>query len=435
MRQFIRLFTCLVLAAVTACSSAVIGALAAQTESIAETTFTCIEDVDAAVQKIFSDNKETIIAYARQLNDLNIDDAYYTYYCGSCGPTSKALQKVLADNGIYVEERKQNVNTEMHAYNLMRVSFDGGETVTNIVIDPTYKQTMRDYFRKLLSSDSAEEIDRAIESADLPDVNVFEFGDKAALDERINSCLDLQGLPHFDVTPTFGYYEPVAYPEYELQATYDTFLTPAQLAQIRDTGHLNKPFSSDLFLTSADGSLRYPMIYESNGIYTCLIQSKDFGGQYAKKFTVQDENGSVIYGGADGLDVSGYYSYHFSYCSRKQQQFLSRCDTPFTVSCCDPAMLLRIDVRAGVDAPVINLLPVHVHLRGDLNDDGVIDEKDIALAESGTLSYLAGCSMDSDSSLAQLKAYVATGEEPSGKIGLPFYSFTISSFCPLLLEI
>lgn len=371
MNRIINIITSVVLAALTCCS-AVSTAFAAAPAEQAAVSFHSIDEVDEAIQRIFHDHYDELYEMASAGGKLSeVAPEYFTYYWGSCGPMSRAFQKVLADNGIYVEERKQNVNTEMHAYNLMRVSFDGGNTVTNLIIDPTYKQTMRTYFANSLGCSTDAEIDEAIKRAELPDVLVFEFGNRAMLDSKLNAVLSSHHLPHYDVTATINFYENRPYPETELQATYDQYLSPDQIAQVQRIGSLNKPYDEPLYLTGStdNGTVRYPMTYSDNGIYTCLIRRDDFGAapetpweyvSYTGSFTVNDAQGRVLYGaGGGGADVTGYYCYNFNIYANKPEVFLAKdSEEPFTIHCDSEYMLVRIDMRAGIDAPVIVLLPV-----------------------------------------------------------------------------
>lgn len=457
MRKILKAIISITLAALMLCTASA-GAFAAQTTENAtgqtaaaagdtELAFHSIDEVDAAIQTIYHDNADTLYQMAQSLATLSVKPEYFTYYCGSCGPMSKSFQKVLADNGILVEVRKQNVNTEMHAYNLMRVSFDGGQTITNIIIDPTYKQTMRYYFQQQCGSSVDDDIDQAIAASGLPDVLVFEYGDTAALDAKLNGYLSAKGLPHFDVSETTNYYEPTAYPEYEIQGTYDTFLTDQQIDEIHHSGKLNKPFDTDLYLTSADGTQRYPMTYEDNGIYSCMISQSDFPQSQQNTFTIRDDSGNVLYGAGNMTDITGYYSYNYSYMSRKTEAFLSAdAKDPFNIICSNQDMMVHIDMRARLDAPLIVLMPLTKHLHGALDYDNVIDSNDVFILKAADFVPLTayqrysadffGNHTITKKNVTALREYIAHSRNLKGNVGQPFYEFSISNgfFVPLYFE-
>ena len=48
----------------------------------------------------------------------------------------------------------------------------------------------------------------------------------------------------------FSFYENREYPEYELQDTYDLYLTPEQIDKVHSSGKLNQPYEGDLILTA-----------------------------------------------------------------------------------------------------------------------------------------------------------------------------------------
>lgn len=360
-----------VLTALTIAAACVIPAFAAEnrTSAVAEdcaVEFKSIDEVDAAIQAIYADNEEEILRMAMSLSILKVEPRYFAYYFGSCGPVSKAFQKVLADNHIYVEERKAKINTEVHAYNLLRVSFDGGDTVTSIIIDPTYKQTMRDYFQKSLNLTTDSQIDEAILAADLPKVNVFAFGKGEQYDAKINGYLEKLGMPRFDIEKTMGYYEPTAYPEYELQMTYNTFLTEEQIEKIHNAGKLNKPLDGDLFFNGENGE-NLPFHYSENGIYSCLVSGDAFSTTDDLTFTVCDDGGSAVFGASDENVLTGYYSYQFGLITgRKQQSLLQKGSAlPVKINLRGTQnMLVRIDMRAGADNPIICLIPVETICTG-----------------------------------------------------------------------
>jgi hypothetical protein len=67
----------------------------------------------------------------------------------NCGPASIALQKILADRGIYAEARVNDKYTMDHEYLLYRAKLQDGQTV-DIVIDPTYRQFLFNYTNRQL---------------------------------------------------------------------------------------------------------------------------------------------------------------------------------------------------------------------------------------------------------------------------------------------
>ena len=104
------------------------------------------------------------------------------------------------------------------------------------------------------------------------------------------------------------------------------------------------------------------MSYSENGIYTCLIKKSDFVDN-SDKFVITDSKGNLIYGtpvGCKDCEVSAYHPYQFSMFYNKKAIFLSNNNSDsFKINCSEDNMLVRIDMRAGINSPVIVLLPAN----------------------------------------------------------------------------
>lgn len=371
----------------------------------AETTepvFESIEEIEATLNEIFTANEPEIVDMIKEQRMQSVDDKYVTLY-SNCGPTSVAFQKVLFDNGIYAEDRKAPYETSLygssgHEYNLIRINFGGDkDKVTNVVADCTYRQFMRTYFSNVLTerlgtNPTDSQIDEAMLDTKLPMVLVFEYGDYESLDAKINSLLRESGYttPYSVNSSLKNNYELFAYPPQQFQKTYSKYLTNSQKEKIINSGLLNEPFETDLYIrNSQDSTKAVELEYKGNGVYQCVITTENLGVANNEdfSFTIADENGNTVYGAAENSEMlTPYYSYSYNFMMCKAQVFLNSNSVESIKAnmyyCNTNSVIIRIDVRAGVTSPLITMYEVgSARIYGDVDNDSKVTVKDVTVIQ------------------------------------------------------
>lgn len=261
---------------------------------------------------------------------------------------------------------------------------------------------MRSYFETALEESSgfkptANQIDEALLNSQLPTVLVFEFGDLESLDAKINSLLSESGYTtHFSVSQIMVNYEMFAYPDQALQkfTSKPEYLTISQKEKLRNNGLLNKPFETDLYVNnSADNSNVAKFEYKSNGIYQTFLSIEDLGVANNEdfSFTIADENGNTVYGVEENTRTLDPFSmYDSTLISNKEQVFLNGSLTgsiKANMTYCN-SVILRIDMRAGVNNPLISMFGVNTiygptgpigtdtRIYGDVDNDNTVTISD-----------------------------------------------------------
>lgn len=407
--------------------------------------FADIADLDKCIQKIFTANEERIISLAKKsINKTELaggSDRYATMYT-NCGPISYGFQRILLDTGIICEMRRtpysDNSGSGGHQLLMARVNF-GEDTskVTNVLIDPTYRQFLRTDVEKACETSSNGLIDEAFEKSAFPDVFVYEYGNTTDCTEKLKQFGAKSGYPTlFSAEYTYMYSTVggFSYPLQEFMDAKSPFLTNAEYDLIRYYGTLDKPFEQDIFLDGSWAEAPIQLTYRDNGIYECFIPASDITENGS--FTVVDGNGTVLYGASsayDELSFSWKSSYGIMY--SKPVMYLnstSKTALKLVSSSSASGYYIRIDMRAGIDAPSIVLFDAQKTMYGDVNTDGVVDDADVALMEK----YLAGdlqfsnvgkltanvfeAESITDACIDDMKAYIA-GRAHEGRTGQTMY--------------
>ncbi len=336
---------------------------------------------DEVINKIFIAKEKEIAARIKEQRPQSTEDKYVTL-CENCGPTSIALQKVLADLGIYCEVRRTiyTYNEQFgmsHEYCLMRVNYGNDYSeVHNLIVDPTNRQYLRESFKNNLSDISGGEasesdVDYALLNSGLPAVLVFDYSDKKSAEDKIKECLanSEYGVDFYDDFVNFAYENNCySYPEQILMMCYDRGLTEDQFKAVKEAGKLNKPFEQDLYINCSWSDEKLPLEYKSNGIYQCFIPADklpDYEYGVNNTITISDSENNVIFGANENnyLYSSNAFSYNYI---PKGQIFLNRESENSLIwnitkdSLVD--VVVQIDMRAGLSNPLITAYPAKEYI-------------------------------------------------------------------------
>ena len=407
--------------------------------------FADIADLDKCIQKIFAANEKEIIRLAKKsihaTELVGGSDRYATMY-SNCGPTSYGFQKVLLDIGIICEIRRtpyyDTSGSFGHQLLMIRANF-GGDTskVTNVLIDPTYRQFLRTAMGIACGTSDNAQIDEAFEQSAFPDVFVYEYGNATDCTDMLKQFGTTSGYPTmFSAEYSYMYCTigGFSYPLQEFTDAKSPLLTNAEYDLIRYYGTLDKPFEQDIFLDGSWTEEHIQLTYRDNGIYECYIPASDITENGS--FTVVDGNGTVLYGASSAyeelsfssqLDYAGFY--------RKPVMYLnstSKIALKLVYNSCANGYYIRIDMRAGIDAPSIVMLNAKKSMYGDINTDGVVDDTDVALMEKclageQPLDYYGKFTANvfeaesiTDACIDDMKAYIA-GQTHRGRTGQTLY--------------
>jgi len=361
--------------------------------------FADMSDLENCVQKIFTANEEKIVSLAKQ--SINVtelaggSDQYATMYM-NCGPISYGLQKVLLDTGIICEVRRHPYSNSLggHQALMTRVNF-GGDTskVTNVIIDATYRQFFRTDMQQACGAGAASDVqvDEAFENSAFPDVFVYEYGNSAECKGKLTKYRVESGFE--TAFPAESSYEHVtiggfSYPLQEFTDAKSSILTNAEYDLVRNYGTLDKPFKNDIFLDGSWTEENIKLTYRQNGIYECFIPATDITENGS--FTVVDNHGTVIYGASSEYDeLSFSKSFNYTMQSNKPVMYLNSTSSTALKLVYDSyafGYYIRIDMRAGIEAPSIVMLDARKSMYGDVNLDGIVDNNDVALMQA----YVAG---------------------------------------------
>ena len=337
------------------------------------------------INKIFVAKEKEIVAHVKQQRPRPTEDKYVTL-CENCGPTSIALQKVLADLGIYSEVRRtiylNNGNMGMtHEYCLIRANYGNDYSqVHNLIVDPTNRQYLRDSFKRNLKKingyePSEAEIDYALLNSCLPPVLVFDYADKQYAGEKVKAYLNkgIYGESFYDDNFCAYAYENnlYTYPEQILMMCYDRGVTAEQFKAIKEAGKLNKPYEQDLYINGSWSDEKIPLEYKSNGIYQCYIPAEKLPKyQYGvnNTATITDIDGNVIYGADEGSNLYISTAMNYTYIPKRLVYLDNETNSPINWNVNKDSnynVLVQIDMRAGVDKPLITAYPANEHINGD----------------------------------------------------------------------
>lgn len=260
--------------------------VAASTEEspYSEAAFHDLSELETTVEALYNENYPEIAQKIKEIRGgsfAEMADEILTLYYGSCGPASIAFQKVLIDNNIYTETRMDSQMYPAHEYNLLRARLADG-TVKFVLIDGSYRQFMRDYFKKQLAEDTGKqpyeitdsEVDEAILATSLPNVLIFDFNDKQEAIGKIKAVLgediDASAYDWMDRS-----YESQPYPEPALQEIHTRYLTDSDITRLNTGIPFDKPFESALYLRGSwdNFSSRREIEYMGNGVYQLDLMS------------------------------------------------------------------------------------------------------------------------------------------------------------------
>lgn len=358
--------------------------------------FANIEDLDKCIQRIFTANEEIIISLAKKsINATELvggSDRYATMY-PNCGPISYGFQRILLDTGIICEMRRTPYVTGGsdhfgHQLLMIRVNF-GGDTsmVTNVLIDPTYRQFLRTDMGKACETSSNGLIDEAFEKSAFPDVFVYEYGNATDCTEKLKQFGTNSGYPTMFSAEYIYMYSTIggfSYPLQEFTDEKSPLLTNAEYDLIRYYGTLDKPFEQNIFLDGSWAEAPIQLTYRNNGIYECFIPATDITENGS--FTIVDSNGAVLYGASSAYDELSFSSkYNYTEQPNKSVMYLnstSNTALKLVYSSSANGYFIRIDMRAGIDAPSIVMLDAQKTMYGDVNVDGVVDNTDVVLMQA-----------------------------------------------------
>lgn len=358
--------------------------------------FADIADLENCIQKIFTANEEEIINLGKKsINVTELSgglDKYATMH-ENCGPISNGLQKVLLDTGIICELRRSPYSDSTgsfgHVALMIRTNF-GGDTskVTNVIIDPTYRQFLRTDMQKACGFSTAGDVqvDEAFENSAFPEILVYEYGNSTERKEKMMRYRVESGFETAFSVEDYYMYDTIgsfSYPLQEFVGAKTSILTNAEYDLIRNYGKLDKPFEHDIFIDGSWTEENLKLTYRENGIYECFIPTTDIVENGS--FTVVDNNGTVIYGAASEYDeLSISKSFNYTMYSNKPVMYLDSTSSTALKLVYDGysfGYYIRIDMRAGIESPSIVMLDAKKSMYGDVNLDGVVDNNDVVLMQ------------------------------------------------------
>ncbi len=394
--------------------------------------------VDEVINKIFIAKEKEIAAHIKQQRPQPTEDKYITLY-ENCGPTSIALQKVLADLGIYSEVRRTIYASKeemgmTHEYCLMRVNYGNDYSeVHNLIVDPTNRQYLRESFERNLKKingyePSKAEIDYALLNSGIPAVLVFEYSNMESAGEKIKEYLNQgeYGESFYDGFCNYAYENSLySYPEQTLMMCYDRGVSGKQFKAIEKSGKLNQPYDNDLYLSTSWSEEKIPLEYKSNGMYQCYIpveKQPDYKEGVQETATITDADGNIIYGINDENCFGISLSFEYGFMPKRQMFLNSENKSQINWGINKTANLntvVQIDMRAGVDNPLITAYPANEYKYGDINLDGDINILDATLLQMyvaknkilGTASLTAADVYDNGEinikNVTEIQSYVA----------------------------
>ncbi len=357
--------------------------------------------VEEVINKIFTAKEIEIVDRIKKQRQQDVEDKYVTLR-ENCGPASIALQKVLADLDIYCEVRRAvyNYNEGMgmsHEYCLLRVNYgDDFDKVHNLIVDPTNRQYLRDAFSRNLKKNfgytpSDADIDYALLNSCLPSVLVFDYSDINSGNEKVKAYLNKgeYGESFYDDYFCMYAYENnrYSYPEQILMMCYDRGVTAKQFKAIKEAGKLNKPYEQELYINSRWNGEKTPLEYKSNGIYQCCIsvdKLPEYNFDDKNTVTITDINDNIIYGANEESELYTSSAVSYNYMAKNFIYLNDEIKNPLKWNIyrdSNTDVVVQIDMRTGVDKPLITAYPAKAYKYGDINLDGDINILDATLLQ------------------------------------------------------
>lgn len=204
-------------------------------DSSAEPVFADVTSAKAYLSAVITENQPKLARMIReqryQINmNLSDDELFLTK---NCGPASIALQKILADGGIYAEARVNSRDTMDHEYLLYRALLADGTTV-DVVIDPTYRQFLFNYTNRQMFKDfrggtiDDQTVRDRIKAYGLDEVLIVEWSE---LDRTLASLSSK--LPEFDAATDMRFAYEKGVIDSSQQREHREYLTDAQITRLR----------------------------------------------------------------------------------------------------------------------------------------------------------------------------------------------------------
>jgi hypothetical protein len=201
----------------------------------AEPVFADIASAKVYLSAVITENRPKLARMIREQRyqiNMNLSDDEL-FLSKNCGPASIALQKILADRGIYAEARVNSRETMDHEYLLYRAPLADGTTV-DVVVDPTYRQFLFNYTnRQMFKNFRGGTIDDQtvrdkIKAYGLDEVLIVEW---AELDRTLASLSSK--LPEFDAGAEMRFAYEKGAVDSSQQREHREYLTEAQITRLR----------------------------------------------------------------------------------------------------------------------------------------------------------------------------------------------------------
>ena len=359
--------------------------------------FKNIDELRKAVIEIYNDNYDELVEIAHRVRSFECDDKYITYY-SNCGPCSTALQSILYDNSI-VTETTIGGKRDDHIFNFYRTAFTDSEgTISNIIIDTTYKQYVTSYYTQIgLSFDDMAE--------ELPPVLVYEYGNKEEMTAQLSGALNSIDEASFTSmcntlfnNQYFYQYLPQDFQELDFKPTMN--YTSEFLDAIRNKSgfYEHSPYEK-LQLNSTENNCQKEFIYDNNGVYRCYISSNEVA-LFSSGFNIINQKSDIVFGAKENTDTLRLIP---NYPSSKSEDDVKLMDKnsqnllTLNTQGIELPILVSVDFRAGENSPAIYAYTVGKQLSyGDVNLDNTVDimdatylQKVLAKSESFSLDVFS----------------------------------------------
>lgn len=322
--------------------------------------YNSIDEIKQKINNIFQSNKAQIIKMVKEIKDLQCKDEAYMLRYGSCGVSSIVFQKILIDNGIYVETRMDSQMYSGHEYNLLRAKMSDG-SIKHIVIDLTYRQFLRNYFRQLCGTNPSEEdIDNKILQSNLPEILVYEFEDKSQIEKQLSPV-----LPGTVTSDTFtalrNAYESQQYPELALQTIHTRYLTQDMINTLQKGVDIPNPILAPIYLRGSFNNWKAnnQFTYNGNGVFETKVylDSSKNNGEY--EFKVADQGWSKYnFGLYSSTPISP--TSNISYNHSTVQTFMNNGSNTQNIHLKvynSGTYIFRVDIGSGVNSPLVRVIP------------------------------------------------------------------------------
>lgn len=386
MKKLLKILICVCLAGTIVLSSVASYSAKLYTGGAAN-RFKDSDEVIKTVTDLFVNNQEKVYENVLKLYGISEDYIHAPLY-SHCELYSKAFQRLLIDNGIYVQARTNATFSGYHycgshCYDMLIADLSDG-TKKFFVVDTTYRQFLRDYFRNKISAENVTdaEIDDAILKSGLPEVLIFELNDRDTAKKQIEEILNDTSSVATDFLATE--YETQSYPEPDLQLTSDSLLTSEDKLRLENGEAVNKPYGDLFFSGSFDNwQQERQFLYVGNGVYEAYLSLNSDVSDY--KIEIKDSAHNTLFGINDALTVM--CTSPLMYLMSTPQFFLNKSapgDISINTNSCTD-ITIRIDSRAGTDNPLIRVLPSQYTygVFGDVSkNDGICTLKDEVMLQS-----------------------------------------------------